>query len=316
MKKIVLVIPAYNEEESLPHLYKALCETADMMKSFELEFMFINDGSSDKTLDMLKELSVSDKRVKYLSFSRNFGKEAAMYAGFCNSNGDYTAVMDADMQDPPSLLPKMVELLESGEYDSVATRRTTRKGEPALRSAFARLFYKIIRKISDSDIVDGARDFRLMRREMVEAIVKMSENNRFSKGIFGWIGFRTYWMPYENVERVSGKTKWSFWGLLKYAVDGIINFSQAPLAMASWLGISFTMLSFLAIIIIVVRKLIFGDPIQGWASTICIIIFMGGIQLFCTGVLGQYMAKTYIETKNRPHYIISETNKEDCKKIM
>lgn len=314
-KKIVLIIPAYNEEESLPYLYQALCTAADELSGFEMEFLFVNDGSTDRTLQKLRELAETDARVTYLSFSRNFGKEAAMYAGFCNADADYVAVMDADMQDPPGLLPEMVRILEEDGYDSVATRRVSRKGEPPIRSAFARLFYKIINKISDADVVDGARDFRLMRREMVEAIVKMCEYNRFSKGIFGWIGFKTYWLPYENVERVAGDTKWNFWKLLKYAVDGMINFSQVPLAIASWCGIFFTFLAFLMIVFVIVRKLIFGDPIQGWASMVCIIMFIGGIQLFCIGVLGQYLAKTYMETKHRPHYIIAETNKKDCEKI-
>ena len=250
-----------------------------------------------------------------MSFSRNFGKEAAMYAGFCSAKGDYVAVMDADMQDPPSLLPEMIRLLESGEYDSVATRRVSRKGEPPIRSFFARMFYKIINRISDADIVDGARDFRLMKRDMVDAIVKMSECNRFSKGIFGWIGFKTYWLSYENVERVAGQTKWSFWKLFKYSIDGIVNFSQVPLSIASYGGVLFTFISFIMILVVIIRKLIFGDPVAGWASTACIIMFMGGIQLFCMGIIGQYIAKIYVESKSRPHYIISETNAKDIDKI-
>lgn len=234
-----------------------------------------------------------------------------MYAGFCNARGDYVAVMDADMQDPPSLLPEMVEALESGEYDSVATRRVSRTGEPPIRSFFARLFYKIINKISDADIVDGARDFRLMRRDMVDAIVEMGEYNRFSKGIFGWIGFKTKWLPYENAERVAGETKWNFWKLLKYSIDGIVNFSQTPLMIASWSGILFTFLAFCMIIVICARKLIFGDPVDGWPSLVCIIMFIGGIQLFCMGIMGQYVSKTYMEVKKRPHYIIKETNRTD-----
>ena len=243
-------------------------------------------------MSILKDLAERVEDVTYLSFSRNFGKEAAMYAGFTNAKGDYVAVMDADMQDPPALLPQMLALLTSGEYDSVATRRVNREGEPLIRSWFARKFYQIINRISDADIVDGARDFRLMKREMVDAIVEMGEYNRFSKGIFGWIGFRTYWLPYENVNRVAGETKWNFWKLLKYAIDGIINFSQAPLAVASWFGMGMTLLSFIAVIFIVVRKLVFGDPVTGWASTACIITFIGGVQLFCMGIMGQYIAKT------------------------
>jgi glycosyltransferase involved in cell wall biosynthesis len=281
----------------------------------EFELLFVNDGSTDKTLEILRTIAAEDVHVRYLSFSRNFGKESAMYAGFCNAKGDYVAVMDADMQDPPSLLPHMIEILETGEYDSVATRRVSRQGEPPIRSFFARQFYKLINKISDADVVDGARDFRLMKREMVDAIVAMSEYNRFSKGIFGWIGFRTYWLPYENVERVAGETKWSFWKLVKYAIDGIINFSQAPLNISSWFGIFMTLIACVFLIFIVVRRLVFGDPVAGWASTACIIVFIGGIQLFCIGVMGQYIAKTYMETKGRPHYIIAESNDEKVEKI-
>ena len=281
----------------------------------EYEFLFVNDGSKDATLSILKDLAERDEHVTYLSFSRNFGKEAAMYAGFTNAKGDYVAVMDADMQDPPALLPQMLALLTSGEYDSVATRRVNREGEPLIRSWFARKFYQIINRISDADIVDGARDFRLMKWEMVDAIVEMGEYNRFSKGIFGWIGFRTYWLPYENVNRVAGETKWNFWKLLKYAIDGIINFSQAPLAVASWFGMGMTLLSFIAVIFIVVRKLVFGDPVTGWASTACIITFIGGVQLFCMGIMGQYIAKTYMEVKQRPHYIVAESNRAEVTRI-
>ena len=314
-KKLSLIIPCYNEQEALPIFIK---ETTRILKSIpvdEYELLFINDGSKDNTLQILKEFAKKDEHITYLSFSRNFGKEAAMYAGFSNADGDYVAVMDADMQDPPSLLPEMLKILEDGEYDSVATRRISRKGEPPVRSWFARTFYKIINKISDADIVDGARDFRLMKREMADAIVSMGENNRFSKGIFGWIGFRTYWMPYENVERVAGETKWNFWKLFKYAIDGIINFSEVPLSLASWFGIIMTMVSLLFLAFIVVRRLCFGDPVAGWASTICIIVFIGGIQLFCMGIIGQYIAKNYVESKRRPHYIIAETDREGCRKI-
>lgn len=311
---ISLIVPCYNEEEALPIFYT---ETKKVLKGMECdhELIFINDGSKDGTLSILRDLAAKDEKVTYLSFSRNFGKEAAMYAGFSNARGEFVAVMDADMQDPPALLPEMLKKLMDGEYDSVATCRKTRKGEPPIRSWFARMFYRIINKISDADIVDGARDFRLMRREMVEAIVEMGEYNRFSKGIFGWIGFKTYWLAYENVNRVAGETKWSFWKLLKYAIDGIINFSQAPLAVASWFGMLMTFVSFVAIIFIVVRRLAFGDPVTGWASTVCIITFIGGIQLFCMGIMGQYISKTYLEVKKRPHYIVSETNREDMKRI-
>ena len=302
-----LVVPCYNEEQALPLFYVETKKVLDGM-SCSYEMILVNDGSKDQTLSVMKKLAEKDPSVRYLSFSRNFGKEAAMYAGFCNAHGDYVAVMDADLQDPPALLPQMVELLESGEYDSVATRRVSRKGEPPIRSWFARKFYKLINKISDADVVDGARDFRLMRREMVESIIAMDEYNRFSKGIFGWVGFRTYWLPYENVERVAGETKWSFWKLFKYAIDGIINFSQTPLSISSWFGMGMTGFSFLMLLVIILRKLIFGDPVAGWASTACIIIFVGGIQLFCLGIMGQYISKIFRETKKRPIYIVAESN--------
>lgn len=306
--KISLIIPCYNEQESIPIFYK---ETTEVLKKMgcEYELLFVNDGSKDETLPILRKLASGDTHVLYLSFSRNFGKEAAMYAGFCNATGDYVAVMDADMQDPPSLLPQMMEILSSGQYDSVATRRKDRAGEPPVRSWFAKMFYKIVNKISDTDIVDGARDFRIMKREMVDAIISMTEYNRFSKGIFGWVGFKTYWLSYENTERVAGETKWSFWKLFKYSIKGIISFSNVPLSISSWLGISMTGISFLIILFIVIRRLIFGDPVAGWASTVCAIIFVGGVQLFCMGIIGQYIAEIYLESKKRPHYIIAETNK-------
>ena len=309
MNKLVsLIIPCYNEEESLDYLYAALAEVSAGLPQYRFEFLFVNDGSRDGTLDKLKALAQADARVMYYSFSRNFGKEAAMYAGFCNAAGDYIAVMDADLQDPPSLLPQMLADLESGDYDSVATRRVSRAGEPPVRSFFARMFYRLIHRISDADMMDGARDFRLMRREMVDAILAMGEYNRFSKGIFGWVGFRTKWLPYENVERVAGTTKWSFWKLVKYSIDGIINFSQVPLSLAAWGGVGLTMVSFLMIVLVIVRKLLFGDPVDGWASLVCIITFIGGVQLFCMGIMGQYLAKTYLEVKGRPHFIVSQTN--------
>lgn len=309
-----LIIPCYNEEQALPLFYE---ETSRVLAEMdcECEMLFINDGSRDGTLSVLKTLAERDERVRYLSFSRNFGKEAAIFAGFCNAHGEVVTVMDADLQDPPSLLPEMLALLESGEYDSVATRRVNRAGEPPIRSWFARCFYKLINRISDADVVDGARDFRMMKREMVDAILAMNESNRFSKGIFGWVGFRTYWLPYENVERVAGETKWSFWKLFKYAIDGIVNFSQMPLSISSWFGMGMTTVSFLMLLFIILRKLIFGDPVAGWASTACIIIFVGGIQLFCLGIMGQYVAKIYMESKHRPHYIVAETNLPDARKI-
>ncbi|MBE7100029.1 MAG: glycosyltransferase family 2 protein [Clostridiales bacterium] len=312
MEKLTLIVPCYNEEEALPYFYEEVCRVVGEL-NYETELLFVNDGSKDNTLSVIKGFAEKDERVKYLSFSRNFGKEGAMYAGFCNASGDLVAVMDADMQDPPSLLPKMLELIESGEYDSVATRRVNRKGEPKIRSFFARMFYKLMGRISDADIVDGARDFRLMKRKMVDAIVSMGETNRFSKGIFGWIGFKTYWLEYENVERVAGETKWSFWKLFKYSLEGVTNFSDTPLKIASWSGIFFTFASVIAMFFVFIRALLFGDNVAGWPSTICIILFIGGIQLFCLGIMGQYISKIFRETKKRPIYIISESNKEDAK---
>lgn len=314
MKKISLVIPCYNEQEALPLFYEEVTRVMDKL-AYDYELLFVNDGSKDATLPILQDLSKKDEHVIYLSFSRNFGKESAMYAGFCNADGDYVAVMDADMQDPPSLLPQMLEILESGEFDSVATRRETRKGEPRIRSWFAKRFYSIINRISDTDVVNGARDFRLMKREMVDAIVSMCEYNRFSKGIFGWVGFKTHWLAYKNVERVAGKTKWSFWKLFKYAIDGIINFSQAPLTIAAWAGVLMTLLSFGFLAFIIIRRIAFGDPVMGWASTMCVITFIGGVQIFFLGIIGHYLSKTYLETKHRPHYIVSKTNKKDAKRI-
>lgn len=311
---ISLIVPCYNEQESLPIFYEEVTKVVEKMNT-EYELVLVNDGSRDKTLEVMRELAAKDSHVKYHSFSRNFGKEAAMYAGFCNAKGDYVAVMDADMQDPPALLPEMMKILESGEYDSVATRRADRKGEPKIRSWFACKFYKIINKISEADIVDGARDFRLMKREMVDAIVEMGEYNRFSKGIFGWIGFKTYWLPYENIERVAGETSWNFWKLFKYAIDGIINFSQAPLTISAWFGMIMTFVGFVSLLFIIIRKIAFGDPVAGWASLVCVIIFIGGIQLFCIGIMAQYISKMYLEVKKRPHYIIAETNDEETKKV-
>ena len=313
--KIALIIPCFNEEDTIKILYEALVDVAQGMSEYDFDFLFVDDGSSDHTLSILKTLSQNDDRITYISFSRNFGKEAAMYAGLNNAKGEYIAIMDADMQDPPSLLPEMIKYLETGAYDSVATCRADRNNEPLIRSMFAKLFYRIINKISDVNIVDGARDFRLMKREMVDAIIKMEEYNRFSKGIFGWVGFKTYWLPYKNVERVAGETKWDFWKLVKYSLVGIINFSQVPLAVISWSGILTTLISFVLLVFIIVRKLIFGDPVEGWASLACIIIFMGGIQLFCLGIIGQYMSKMYLEIKRRPHYIVNETNMEKIERV-
>ena len=304
--KISVVVPCYNEQESILLFYEEINKVSEEMEQ-EFEFIFVNDGSSDHTLDCMKALSEKDARVKYVSFSRNFGKEAAIHAGFSKAEGDYIVMMDADLQDPPSLLPEMLSYMEQG-YDSVATRRVTRKGEPPIRSFFARMFYKIINKISNVDIVDGARDYRLMTAQMKDAILAMPEYNRFSKGIFGWVGFRTKWLEYENVERVAGETKWNFWKLFLYSIEGIIAFSTAPLVLSSVFGMLFCILSFALIVFIIVRTILFGDPVAGWPSLVCIMFFIGGIQLFCHGITGQYLSKTYLETKNRPKYIIKDTN--------
>lgn len=306
MKRISLVVPCYNEEEALPLFYRAADEVARSMPEQVFEFLFVDDGSTDKTLALLREYRAKDERVRYLSFSRNFGKEAALYAGLEASTGDYVAVMDADMQDPPSLLPEMYALVRSGEFDCAATRRVSRAGEPPVRSFFARMFYALIRHISSTEIVDGARDFRLMTRQMTDAVLQMGEYNRFSKGIFGWVGFRTKWLEYENVQRAAGQTKWSFWKLFIYSLEGITAFSTAPFAMAAVLGIVFCAVSFLAVCAIVVRTLVWGDPVSGWPSLACIMFFVGGVQLLCTGIVGQYLAKTYLETKRRPLYLIKE----------
>ncbi len=308
-EKISAVVPCYNEEESLPLFYEEIVKVADKMKEVEFEFLFINDGSKDKTLSIMRQLAKKDKRVRYISFSRNFGKEAGMYAGLENATGDYVAIMDADLQDPPALLPEMYQSIKEEDYDSVATRRVTREGEPKIRSFFARMFYKLINKISKADIVDGARDFRLMTRQMVDSIIEMKEYNRFSKGIFGWVGFNTKWLEFKNVERVAGVTKWSFWKLFIYSLEGIVAFSTAPLVIASIFGMLFLFIAFILIIFIIVKTLAYGDPTSGWPSLVCIIFFVSGIQLFCTGIIGQYLSKTYLETKNRPIYIVKETEK-------
>lgn len=309
MKKISIIVPCYNEEESIPLFYEEISKVAEEMKKekVEFEFLFVNDGSRDKTLEVSRELAKKDKRVRYISFSRNFGKEAAMYAGLENVTGDYIAVMDADLQDPPKLLPDMYHLITQEGYDCVGTRRVTRKGEPPIRSFFARCFYKIINKMSKVEMVDGARDYRLMTRQMVNAILSMKEYNRYSKGLFSFVGFKTKWLEYENVERVAGETKWNFWKLLMYAFDGIFAFSTVPLSIATAIGIIFCIISFIAIIVIIVKTLAFGDPVDGWPSMVCIMFFLSGIQLFCMGIVGAYLSRTYLETKKRPIYIVKET---------
>lgn len=302
-----VIVPCYNEEENVPYFYEELMKLTPFFeeKKLTLELIYVDDGSKDGTVGEIKKLNDKDSRVKLVSFSRNFGKESAIYAGFRKSKGDYVVMMDADLQDPPSLLPKMFRYIEEG-YDSVATRRVSRKGEPVIRSFFARMFYKLINKISKTDIVDGARDYRLMTRQVVDAILSLGEYNRFSKGIFGWVGFNTKWVEYENVERTKGETKWSFWGLFLYSIEGIIAFSTAPLAVASVLGVLFCVIAFIIIIMIIVRSLFWQDPTSGWPSLVCIISMVSGVQLLCLGILGQYVSKTYLEVKHRPIYLVKE----------
>ncbi len=310
MDLISIVVPCYNEEESMPQFYKEVTKVLKTM-SVEHEIIFVDDGSKDKTLAVAKKLHELDSRVRYISFSRNFGKEAGMLAGLEAAKGDYVAVMDADLQDPPSLLPDMYEAVTTGGYDCAATRRTTRKGEPPIRSFFAKLFYKIINRISDADIVDGARDFRLMRRKMVDAVLSMKEYNRFSKGIFGWVGFKTKWLEYVNVERVAGQTKWSFWKLFKYSMEGIMAFSTTPLYITSAMGFFVCLVSFVLACFYAIKALIFGDPAAGFPTMVCIMLFLGGIQLVGIGVVGMYLSKTYLETKHRPIYIVRETEDDE-----
>ena len=305
---ISIIVPCYNESEALPLFMKEMYRVMDTMKENDFEIILVNDGSKDNTKEVMLDLAKRDERVKYILFSRNFGKEAAIFAGLQHATGDYVAMMDADLQDPPSLLPEMYRAVTEEGYDSVATRRVTRKGEPPIRSFFARCFYKLINKMSKTEIVDGARDFRLMNRKFVDALLEMKEYNRFSKGLFGWVGFKNKWIEFENVERIAGETKWSFWSLLKYSIEGIVAFTTAPLVVSSVVGMVLCLLSFVAIIFIVIRKLICGDPVAGWASSVCIMTFIGGVQLLCMGIMGQYMAKMYLEIKDRPVYIIDETN--------
>lgn len=307
MGLLSVIVPCYNEEENVELFYTELIKNDPFFaeENVELELLYVDDGSRDGTVAEVKKLIQRDERVHLLSFSRNFGKEAAMYAGLENAGGDYVVLMDVDLQDPPSLLPEMFSYIKQG-YDSVATRRVSRKGEPPVRSFFARMFYRLMKKISRTEIMDGARDYRLMTRQMVDAILAMHEYNRFTKGIFGWVGFRTKWLEYENVERAKGETKWNFWKLLVYSVDGITAFSTVPLMLASVMGVLFCFLAFAMIIFVIVRKLIFGDPVSGWASQVCIMLLIGGVQFFCTGILGQYLAKTYMEVKRRPIYLVKE----------
>ena len=311
MEKISVIVPCYNEEESMPLFYEEICKVADSFKHVGFEFIFVNDGSRDRTLSIARELSSKDKRVRYISFSRNFGKEAAILAGLEYSVGDYVAIMDADLQDPPSLLHEMYDGIKNEGYDCVATRRVSRKGEPPIRSFFAKCYYKLINKISKTEIVDGARDYRLMSRQMVNSILELKEYNRFSKGIFSWVGYNTKWLEYKNVERVAGTTKWSFWKLFLYSLESIVAFSTVPLAVASVMGLLFFLVSVIMIIFIIVKTLTIGDPVAGWPSLVCIIFFVSGVQLFSIGVIGQYLSKLYLEVKQRPVYIVKETEKDN-----
>lgn len=311
MKKISIVVPCYNEEESLPLFYKEVNKVTETMKAkAAFEFVFVNDGSKDNTLEELRNLAKKDKRVRYISFSRNFGKEAGMLAGLENATGDYITTMDADLQDPPTLLEEMFDTLESGEYDCCATKSTNRKGYSFLRKTFTKWFYDIIGKISKTEMVPGARDFRLMTRQMVDAIISMREYNRYSKGLFSFVGFKTKWIDFEIEDRAAGTSKFNFWKLFSYAIEGIVAFSTAPLVFAALVGVIFCFIAFILIIFIIVKTLVWGDPVGGWPSMACIMFFVGGIQLFCTGIIGEYLAKTYLETKHRPVYIVKETEKD------
>lgn len=311
MKKISIIVPCYNEEESIPIFYNEMQKIVkNLAKKATFEFLFVNDGSKDKTLEILRDLAKKDKKVRYISFSRNFGKEAGILAGLENATGDYVATMDVDLQDPPQLLIEMFETLEEKEYDCCASRSVTRNGYSPLRKFFTKMFYKIINKISKTEMVDGARDFRLMTRQMVDAILKMREYNRYSKGIFSFVGFKTKWIEYENIDRVAGYSKWNFWKLFGYAIEGITAFSTTPLVISAFIGIIFCIIAFIMIIVIIIKTLCFGDPVNGWPSLVCIIMFVSGIQLFCIGIMGLYLSKTYLETKQRPIYIVKETEKD------
>ncbi len=309
MKKLLsVIVPCYNEERALPFLWRELEKLGEREDGYDFEYIFVDDGSSDSTLDLLKEKASRDRRVRYISFSRNFGKESAIYRGLTASKGDLVTIMDADLQDPPALLSEMLRAVEEEGYDCAAARRVSRKGEPLIRSFFARMFYRLMARISKTEIADGARDFRLMTRQYVDSLLSLAEYNRFSKGLFGWVGFKTKWIEYENVARVAGRTKWSFWRLLVYSIDGITAFSTMPLVISAVIGLVFCIVAFLAILFIVIRTLLYGDPVAGWPSMICIIFFLGGIQLMSLGVLGEYLSKAYLEVKKRPIYITRETN--------
>ncbi len=310
---ISVVVPCYNEQGALPFYYDKMKEVMALLPELSFEVIIVDDGSTDGTLEVTKQLAKSDDRIRYISFSRNFGKEAAMYAGLKNASGKYTAIMDADLQDPPEMLPEMYRVITEEGYDAVGTRRVTRKGEPPVRSFFARKFYKIMSRISKANMVDGARDYRLMNRKYVDALLSLGEYNRFSKGLFGWVGFKVKWLEFENVNRIAGETKWSFGQLFLYSLDGIVAFSNVPLYMASIAGIGSFIAAIAAMIFIIVRRLVFGDPVAGWASTVVIILFIGGIQLLSIGILGLYLSKLYLEAKNRPIYLLDETNIKDAR---
>lgn len=310
---ISVIVPCYNEQGALPFYYDKMKEVMALLPELSFEIIIVDDGSTDGTLEAAKQLAKSDDRIRYISFSRNFGKEAAMYAGLKNASGKYTAIMDADLQDPPEMLPKMYRVITEEGYDAVGTRRVTRKGEPPVRSFFARKFYKIMSRISKANMVDGARDYRLMNRKYVDALLSLGEYNRFSKGLFGWVGFKVKWLEFENVNRIAGETKWSFGQLFLYSLDGIVAFSNVPLYMASIAGIGSFIAAIAAMIFIIVRRLVFGDPVAGWASTVVIILFIGGIQLLSIGILGLYLSKLYLEAKNRPIYLLDETNIKDAR---
>ena len=310
-KLISVVVPCYNEEEALPFFFEEIDKVMGQMPDYNFEVIYVDDGSKDKTLSILRERAAVDKFTRFVSFSRNFGKEAGMLAGLRESKGDFVCIMDADLQDPPSLLPQMMNIIAEKGCDSVATRRGNRKGEPPIRSLFAKMFYSLMNKISKVEFVPGARDYRLMSRRMVDAVLSMSEYNRFSKGIFSWVGFKPEWISFSNVERVAGKTKWSFWGLFKYSIECIVAFSTAPLALSSFCGFLMFLASIIGSLVIIIRKLLdSSSSVSGWASNVCIILLVGGLQLLCLGILGQYLSKTYLETKHRPDYIVAETEKD------
>ena len=311
MKNVSIVVPCYNEEETVNLFYERITDVINSLSNYSFEIIFINDGSKDNTLKNIKSLADNDSIIKYVSFSRNFGKESALYAGLKKSRGDYVVVIDVDLQDPPELISTMLDIVENEDYDIVATRRSTREGEPIIRSFFARMFYKLINRISDVKLVDGARDYRLMTRQVVDSILELSEYNRFSKGLFNWVGFNTKWLEFENIQRSAGSTSWSFWSLFNYSIEGIVAFTTIPLSISTFFGVVFSLISFVMIILIVVRNLLFSNPVAGWTSTVSIILLLGGIQLLSIGVLGKYLEKTYIETKNRPIYIIKESNLDE-----